>query len=79
MLHLCACSLGQNLAKLELQVGLATLLSRFRFLPGPCLHRELEIAAASGQPPVAAVYALAEVHVTLQPSGGKMLLIAEPR
>jgi hypothetical protein len=29
------CSIGQNLAKLELQVVLATLLSRFRFSPGP--------------------------------------------
>ena len=68
----CDCSMGQNLAKLELQVVLAILLSRFRFCPGPELQREVEVAAATGQPPIAAVHALAEVHVTLQPAGGKM-------
>jgi hypothetical protein len=72
------CSLGQNLAKLELQVVLATLLSRFKFKPGPALQREVDIAAKTGQPLITAVYALAEVHVTLQPAGGQMLLIAEP-
>lgn len=71
--------LGQNLAKVELQVVLATLLSRFRFHPGPQLLREAELAAKTGQPPIAAVYALAEVHVTLQPAGGRMMLFAARR
>lgn len=78
----CCCnsrSLGQNLAKVELQVVLAMLLSRFKFSPGPDLQREAAVAAATGKPPITAVYALAEVHVTLQPAGGKMLLLAEPR
>jgi hypothetical protein len=72
------CSLGQNLAKLELQVVLATLLSRFNFKPGPALQRALDVAITTGQPLITAVYALAEVHVTLQPAGGQMLLVAEP-
>lgn len=75
----CACSLGQNLAKVELQVVLAMLLSRFKFSAGPDLQREADVAAVTGKPPITAVYALAEVHVTLQPAGGKMLLVAEPR
>jgi cytochrome P450 len=71
--------LGQNLAEVELQVVLAMLLSRFKFRPGPDLQLELEVAAATGKTPITAVYGLAEVHVTLQPAGGKMLLVAEPR
>lgn len=58
---------------------LAVLLSRFKFLPGPQLQQELQIAATAGSPPIAAVYALAEVHVTLQPAGGRMMLVAEMR
>lgn len=73
------CSLGQNLAKLELQVVLATFLARFQFIPGPQLSKAAELAAKTGQPPISAVYELAEVHVTLQPAGGKMLLFAAPR
>lgn len=71
--------IGQSLAKLELQVVLATLLARFRFLPGPKLEQELRVAAATGQPPVVALHALAGVHVTLQPEDGQMLLRIEPR
>jgi cytochrome P450 len=71
--------LGQNLAKVELQVVLAMLLSRFKFRPGPDLQQEVEMAAATGKPPITAVYALAEVHVTLQPAGGNLVLVAEPR
>lgn len=74
----CCCSLGQNLAKLELQVVLATLLSRFTLRPGPALQREVDIAVSTGQRLITAVYALAEVHVTLQPAGGRMLLVAQP-
>jgi hypothetical protein len=68
------CSIGQNLAKLELQVVLATLMSRFRFSPGPELEQELKLAAAIGQPVVAAVHALAGAFVTLQPMSGPMVL-----
>lgn len=68
------CSIGQNLAKLELQVVLATLLSRFTFSPGPELHRELQLAAATGQPALMAVHALAGCYVTLQPLSGAMRL-----
>jgi hypothetical protein len=67
------------LAKVELQVVLAMLLARFKFSPGPALQHEVQVAAATGQAPIAAVYALAEVHVTLQPAGGQMLLLTEPR
>lgn len=74
-----SCSLGQNLAKVELQVVLAMLLARFKFSPGFALQREVKVAAATGQATIAAVYALAEVHVTLQPAGGQMLLLTEPR
>jgi pheromone shutdown protein TraB len=73
------CSLGQNLAKLELQVVLATLLSRFRFSPGPELQAAVEVAQHTGLSPIAAVYDCAEVHVTLQPAGGQMLLRVEQR
>ena len=69
-----ACSIGQNLAKLELQVVLATLLSRFRFRPGPELEHELQLAAATGQPVVTAVHALAGAFVTMQPLSGEMVL-----
>jgi hypothetical protein len=72
------CSIGQNLAKLELQV-LATLLSRFRLSPGPELEQELQLAAATGQPVVNAVHALAGAFVTLQPLSGHMVLRLEPR
>jgi hypothetical protein len=68
------CSIGQNLAKLELQVVLATLLSRVRFSPGPDLQQELKLAAATGQPPVKAVHALAGDYITMQPLSGKMVL-----
>jgi cytochrome P450 len=68
------CSIGQNLAKLELQVVLATLLSRFRFSPGPELDQELRLAAATGQPPVNAVHALAGDYITMQPLSGRMML-----
>lgn len=68
------CSIGQNLAKLELQVVLATLLSRFSFSPGHDLQRELDLAAATGQPPVAAVHALAGAFLTLQPLDGRLVL-----
>ncbi|KAF6250905.1 cytochrome P450 [Scenedesmus sp. NREL 46B-D3] len=71
--------IGQALAKLELQVVLCTLLARFRFLPGPKLQQELELAAATGRPPVAALHALAGVHVTMQPEDGEMLLLVQPR
>jgi hypothetical protein len=73
------CSLGQNLAKLELQVVLAMLLARFCFSPGPQLQAEVDAARQAGQPPITAVYARAEVHVTLQPAGGQMMLFARQR
>jgi cytochrome P450 len=69
-----SCSIGQNLAKLELQVVLATLLSRFRFSPGPELEQELQVAAATGRPVVTAVHALAGAYVSLQPLSGQMML-----
>jgi cytochrome P450 len=69
-----ACSIGQNLAKLELQVVLATLLSRFRFSPGPELEQELSVAAATGQSVVTAVHALAGAYISLQPLSGQMTL-----
>jgi hypothetical protein len=72
-------SIGQNLAKLELQVVLATWLSRFRFSPGPELERELQVAAATGQPVVAAVHALSGDFITLQPLSGNMDLRLEAR
>jgi hypothetical protein len=72
--HTRVCSIGQNLAKLELQVVLATLLSRFRFSPGPELDQELNLAAATGQPPVKAVHALAGAFITLQPLSGHLVL-----
>jgi hypothetical protein len=68
------CSIGQNLARLELQVVLATFLSRFNFSPGPELERELKLAAATGQPPVSALHALAGAFITLQPMSGHMML-----
>jgi hypothetical protein len=58
---------------------LATLLARFKFLPGPKLQQELDTAAATGQPPVAALHALAGVHITMQPEDGQMLLLVQPR
>jgi hypothetical protein len=70
----CLCSIGQNLAKLELQVVLATLLSRFKFSPGPELEQELKLAAATGQPPLSALHALAGAFITLQPMSGHMML-----
>jgi hypothetical protein len=73
------CSIGQNLAKLELQVVLATLLSRFKFSPGPALQQELAVAAATGRVRVEALHALAGVHVTLQPNSGVLELAVEPR
>jgi hypothetical protein len=71
--------IGQALAKLELQVVLATLLARFRFLPGPKLQQELRVAAATGKPPVAALHAMAGVHITMQPEDGEMMLLVQPR
>jgi hypothetical protein len=71
---LAACSIGQNLAKLELQVVLTTLLSRFRFSPGPELEQELQVAAATGQPVATAVHALAGAYISLQPLSGQMVL-----
>jgi len=68
------CSIGQNLAKLELQVVLSTLLSRFKFSPGQELEKELQVAAATGQPATKAVQALAGAFVTLQPLAGRMHL-----
>jgi cytochrome P450 len=68
------CSIGRNLAKLELQVVLATFLSRFRFSPGPELEQELKLAAATGQPVVSAAHALAGAFITLQPILGHMML-----
>jgi hypothetical protein len=60
-------------------VVLATLLSHFKYSPGPELQRELDLAAATGQPRVAALHALAGVHVTLQPQSGSLELLVEPR
>jgi hypothetical protein len=68
------CSAGQNLAKLELQVVLATLLSRFTFSPGPELKHELSVTTATGQPVIKAVHALAGDLLTLQPLAGHMKL-----
>jgi hypothetical protein len=67
------CSIGQNLANLELQVVLATMLARFSFSPGPELEQELKLAAAAGQPAVS-VHALAGFFITLQPMSGQMML-----
>ena len=53
---------------------LATLLSRFRFSPGPELEQELQLAAATGQPVVTAVHALAGDFLTMQPLSGGMQL-----
>jgi hypothetical protein len=59
-------------------VVLATLLSRFRFSPGPELEQELQLAAATGQPVLTAVHALASAFITLQPtSGGLDLRLSE--
>lgn len=58
---------------------LATLLSQFKYSPGPELQRELDVAAATGQPRVAALHALAGVHVTLQPQSRSLELRVEPR
>jgi hypothetical protein len=55
-------------------VVLATLLSRFRFSPGPELEKELQLAAATGQPVVTALHALAGAFVTMQPLSGEMVL-----
>jgi Cytochrome P450 len=71
--------IGQALAKLELQVVVSTLVSRMSFTPGPRLEEELRCAAATGQPPITALHALAGVHVTLQPEDGEMLLRVLPR
>ncbi|WIA20759.1 hypothetical protein OEZ85_005126 [Tetradesmus obliquus] len=71
--------IGQALAKLELMAVLATLLGRFEFAPGPKLAQELAAAAATGQPPAAALHGLAGVHVTMQPEDGTMLLRVAPR
>eukprot|EP00878_Enallax_costatus_P038498 GHUV01043771.1.p1 GENE.GHUV01043771.1~~GHUV01043771.1.p1 ORF type:complete len:120 (-),score=41.74 GHUV01043771.1:501-821(-) len=71
--------IGQALAKLELQVVLITLLSRFRVLPGPKLQHELDVAAATGKPVLSAIHALASAFVTLQPADGTMMLRFEPR
>lgn len=71
--------IGQALAKLELQVVLATMLSRFRVLPGPQLEKELQTAAALGQPPLIGIHALAGAHITMQPEDGSMILRLEPR
>eukprot|EP00775_Hariotina_reticulata_P009274 gene9274-9439_t len=71
--------IGQSLAKLELQVVIATLLARFRLAPGDKLQHELQVAAATGQTPVAAIHALAAAYVTLQPADGQMLLKFHPR
>ena len=80
LLLLCVlCSIGQNLANLELQVVLATMVSRFRFSPGPELEQELKLAAAMGQPVVSAVHALAGFFVTLQPMSGHMMLRVSSR
>ena len=68
------CSIGQNLARLELQVVLATFLSRFKFSPGPELEQELKLAKALGQSPVSALHALAGAFITLQPMSGHMML-----
>lgn len=76
---LLSCSIGQNLAKLELQVVLATLLARFKFSPGPELDKELRVAAATGQPAVMGVHALAVDCITMQPASGHMELRIEPR
>jgi len=74
-----SCSIGQNLAKLELQVVLATLLARFKFSPGPELDKELQVAAATGQPAVMGLHALAVDCITMQPASGRMELRIEPR
>jgi hypothetical protein len=73
------CAALVRIAKLELQVVLATLLSRFRFSPGPELEQELKLATATGQPVLSAVHALAGAFVTLQPLSGHMVLNLEPR
>jgi hypothetical protein len=55
-------------------VVVATLLARFQISPGEKLQHELQVAAATGQSPVAAIHALAAAHVTMQPADGQMLL-----
>lgn len=65
---------GQNLAMVELQVVLATLLARFAFKPGPELARELQVAAATGRLPVSAVHTLSGMFLSLQPLSGHMVL-----
>jgi hypothetical protein len=55
-------------------VVLTTLLPRFRFSPGPELEQELQLAAATGQPVVTAVHALAGDFLTMQPLSGGMQL-----
>jgi hypothetical protein len=73
------CSIGQNLANLELQVVLATMLSRFKFSPGSELEQELKLAVATGQPVVSAIHVLAGFFVTLQPMSGHMMLKGSSR
>jgi hypothetical protein len=60
-------------------VVLATLLSRFRFSPGPELEQELKLAAATGQPALSALHALAGSFITLQPMSGHMHLRVSSR
>jgi hypothetical protein len=79
MCFVALCSVGQNLARLELQVVLATFLSRFRFRPGPELEQELKLAAATGEPVVNAVHNLAGDYITMQPLSGEMMLRLEAR
>eukprot|EP00878_Enallax_costatus_P040792 GHUV01047166.1.p1 GENE.GHUV01047166.1~~GHUV01047166.1.p1 ORF type:complete len:232 (+),score=52.22 GHUV01047166.1:68-697(+) len=71
--------IGQSLARMELQVVLAVLLTRFRFHPGAKLRQELKTAESLGQSAVSAIHACAEVHVTMQPAGSQMLLGIECR
>eukprot|EP00775_Hariotina_reticulata_P010115 gene10115-10272_t len=71
--------IGQSLAKLELQVVTATLVSRFMLTPGEKLQHEMAVAAATGRSPMAAIHALAAAHVTLQPTDGHLLLRFAPR
>jgi hypothetical protein len=61
------------------QVVTATIVSRFKLLPGDKLQHEMAVAAATGQPPIAALHALAAAHITLQPEDGHLMLKITPR
>jgi hypothetical protein len=84
---------GQTLARLELQVVVASLVARFNWTPGQRLQgyldKELQEQQAGGDgrelggvgssAAVKALYQTAQYHITLQPGQGELLLQASAR